>query len=181
MKKEVIKIKGMHCASCAMTIEGIVTGLPGVKSAQVNFATETLLVGFDENLISQNKIREAVKSIGYDLFLPEEIGHQAHQNIQDQAGKKEFSAEGGKEFLSLKVLGMDSPHCAMVVEQAIKTLPGIEKTDSNYSNLMVKIVFDPKKTTEKQIQEVIKDAGYELIKETAESGDLLEKEKHERE
>ena len=44
MVKGVFKIKGMHCASCAMNIQKAVLKLPGVKSAQVNFGSETALI-----------------------------------------------------------------------------------------------------------------------------------------
>ncbi len=161
MKKEIFKIKGMHCASCAMTIERVVSKLPGVKVTQVNFAAETLLTEFDENQVSPKDLKEAVNSVGYKVLAPE--------------------VPEGREFLALKVIGMDSPHCAMVVEKAIKTLPGIEKVEVDYSNSRAKVVFDPQKVNEKQIEKVIDDSGYEAIQETSEAQDLLEREKQERE
>ena len=165
MKKEILKIQGMHCASCAMTIEKVVSKLPGVKVAQVNFAAETLLAEFDENQASLKDLKEAVNSVGYKLLIPE---------IREE--KLET-----KEFLALKVIGMDSPHCAMIVEKAIKTLPGIEKAEVDYSNARVKVVFDPRKINKKQIEKVIDDSGYEAIQETSEAQDLLEQEKQGRE
>ncbi|MBI4136273.1 MAG: heavy metal translocating P-type ATPase [Candidatus Vogelbacteria bacterium] len=86
-----------------------------------------------------------------------------------------------KDFLALKVIGLDSPHCAMIVEKAIKTLPGIEKVEIDYSNSRAKVVFDPGKVNEREIEKVIDDAGYEAIRETSEAGDLLAREKQERE
>ena len=52
MKKEIFKISGMHCASCAATIEKAILKLPEVKTAQVNFAAETLLAEFDEKKVN---------------------------------------------------------------------------------------------------------------------------------
>ncbi len=161
MKKEVFKISGMHCASCARTIELAVLKLPGIKSAQVNFAAQTLLVEFDEEKVSPRDMAKTISEVGYQLSASE--------------GKEE------KTFLALKIIGMDSPHCAMIVEKAIKTLPGIEKVEVDYNNARAKILFEPEKITEKQIEKVIKDAGYEPIRETSEAQDLLEKEKQEHE
>jgi len=45
-------------------------------------------------------------------------------------------------ILNLKILGMDSAHCAMIVKQAIKTLPGVEKVEVDYNNAQAKIVFN---------------------------------------
>lgn len=173
MKKEIFKIVGMHCASCAETIEQVISKLRGVKSAGVNFAAETLLVEFDENKISAKDFKKAVFDSGYDLIVPEEA--RGKITLQEESG---FS---GREILTFKVIGMGSPHCAMIVEKAVKTLPGIEKIDVDFNNLRAKIVFDPAKVGEEKIKEVIGDAGYEAIKEAAEEKDVLEKEKEERE
>ena len=74
MKKEIFKISGMHCASCAMTIEKAVSKLPGIKVAQVNFAAETLLTEFDESQVSPKDLKEAINSVGYKLLMPEVEG-----------------------------------------------------------------------------------------------------------
>lgn len=160
MKKEIFKISGMHCASCARTIERAILDLIGVSLAQVNFASETLLVEFDEEKVNPDDLKKKVLDLGYQLLVPE---------------------EENKEFLALKVIGMDSPHCAMVVEKAIKTLSGIEKIEVDFNNARAKVVFDPKKVTDKEIEKVIDDAGYEAVRETSEAQDILEKEKQERE
>ena len=177
MKKEMYKIQGMHCASCAMTIEKAVLKLPGVKIAQVNFAAETLLAEFDENQVLPKDLREAANSVGYKLLIPESSIVSLLPKVLDGHSK----TIDGKEFLALRVIGMDSPHCAMVVEKAIKTLPGIEKVEVDYNNARAKVVFDSKKVAEEQIEKVIDDSGYEAIRETSEAQDLLEQEKRERE
>ena len=69
MKKEILKIQGMHCASCAMIIEKAVLKLPGVKVAQVNFAAETLLAEFDEDKGSPKDLMGVVNSVGYKLTV----------------------------------------------------------------------------------------------------------------
>ena len=37
-----LKIGGMDCGSCALTLEQALRGLPGVTAVKVNFTTETL-------------------------------------------------------------------------------------------------------------------------------------------
>ena len=41
-----IGIKGMHCASCAVNIEKALQKEPGVKSANVNYATEKAYIEY---------------------------------------------------------------------------------------------------------------------------------------
>ncbi len=185
MEKTILKISGMHCASCAMTIEKAVLKLPGVKVAQVNFAAETLLVEFDENQVSPKDLKEAINSVGYKLLIPEvqEEKFETKEKVitEGEEEKKEMFEKSNRDFLALRVIGMDSPHCAMVVEKAIKTLPGIEKVEVDYNNARVKVVFDPSKISEQEIEKVIDDSGYEAVRETSEAQDLLEREKQERE
>src|SRR3989344_438215 len=69
MKKETYKIKGMHCASCAGTIERVLLKMAGVRSVSVNFASESALVEFDENIVSESDLVKAVESVGYELDI----------------------------------------------------------------------------------------------------------------
>ena len=181
----------MHCASCAGKIEKAVSKTDGVISAQVNFASESLLAEFDETKISPQDMGKIVGDLGYKLLIPQsKQSHGQHAThsmpaiVADKPSNADAAAD--KEFLSLHVLGMESSHCALIVEKAVKTLPGVEKIDVDFSNERAKIVFDPQKTTIEQIKQVIMDAGYESIPETSTSNvsgaqDVLEQEKNERE
>src|SRR3989344_7585609 len=91
MKKEVFKIHGMHCASCASNIERAVSDLVGVKTAQVNFGAETLLVEYDEAKITVQGIAKAVSGVGYKLLIPE-----ARDILEQEKSERE------KELKSLK-------------------------------------------------------------------------------
>ncbi len=69
MKKEVFKIKGMHCAGCAGTIERALLKTAGVRSASVNFASESALIEFDEQVVAEPNLAKAVQSVGYKLLI----------------------------------------------------------------------------------------------------------------
>jgi len=141
----------MHCASCVKTIEQALLKTDGVSSASVNFASESALIEFDESVVSDKKLAEILKSIGYTLGVPET--------------ESDTISKDGMKFLSLKVIGMGSPHCAGVVGKAIKSLPGIDSVDINFSNSTAKVSFNSHEVTEEKIITVITDAGYKPIKE----------------
>ena len=82
MKKETYKIFGMHCASCALTIEKALKQVPGVKNASVNFASEKVTVE-KENGAAFGMLEEAVKKHGYKLI---NLAHQEHR--MDSPGVK---------------------------------------------------------------------------------------------
>ncbi len=62
----------MTCASCAVSAESMIKAQVGVISASVNFSSETVTVEYLPNIITVEKIRDAVRSIGYDLFIEQE-------------------------------------------------------------------------------------------------------------
>src|SRR5271163_5325406 len=63
-KIERFRIRGMHCANCATTIENAVAPIPGMIEAHVNFAAETLTARVNDNLIAGD-IEAKVASAGY--------------------------------------------------------------------------------------------------------------------
>ncbi len=69
MKKETFKIHGIHCASCVATIEQALKKAGGVHSVSVNFASESALIEFDENTVSEQDLAKAVGSVGYHLEI----------------------------------------------------------------------------------------------------------------
>ena len=167
------KVKGMHCASCVATIERVLSKTTGVHRASANFASESALIEFDENILSESELAETVKSVGYQLIVKNDKAVPSPKNG--------LAGDGNTETISIKVLGMDSPHCAMVVQGAIKKLSGIKNTDVDFSNQRAKVVFDPSLSNINEIFKVITDAGYKPIKEEKESEDILDQEKIERE
>src|SRR3990172_8835303 len=88
MKKTNLKIAGMHCASCAVTIEKNLKKLQGVKSASVNYATETASVEHEHGL-PKEKIKETVSNLGYSAFETQD--HQAEEHLEHEHHAEEKS------------------------------------------------------------------------------------------
>ncbi|WP_125152986.1 heavy-metal-associated domain-containing protein [Clostridium rectalis] len=70
-EKEIkLKVKGMMCPHCELTVKKAITSIEGVKKAKVSYIRKSAVVvlkeGFD---IPVNILIEAVKSIGYDVFI----------------------------------------------------------------------------------------------------------------
>jgi Cu+-exporting ATPase len=58
-------ISGMHCSSCAGLIERQLKKVPGVNTANVNFAAEKATVVFDPSLTKIDDLVKAVEKAGY--------------------------------------------------------------------------------------------------------------------
>jgi Cu+-exporting ATPase len=73
MSKVTLSLHGMHCASCASSIESITRSMSGVTSSNVNYAIAQAVIEFDEKKLSVATIQQKIKDIGYEASLPEEI------------------------------------------------------------------------------------------------------------
>ncbi len=73
MKKEMYAIVGMHCASCAITIERALKKIKGVIEASVSYGAEKATVGYDPATTGPDVLAKVVKSIGYTLEIPPDI------------------------------------------------------------------------------------------------------------
>jgi len=67
MVKEILKISGMHCASCAANIENALRKEKGVLSVNVNFASEKLYLEYEEKIATPEKINGLLKNLGYKV------------------------------------------------------------------------------------------------------------------
>ena len=69
--KTTFPVLHMTCASCAISVESVLKAQPGVVAAAVNFAGATVQVEYLPGATTAEMLRQAVQSIGYDLFLEE--------------------------------------------------------------------------------------------------------------
>ncbi len=138
--KATLKIKGMHCASCAASIESSIKRLEGVSKAAVNFATEKAYVEYDPEKTTPQALEQAVMDAGYDT-------------VREKATS-----------LNLKVIGMDNAHCVGTVESALRGVKGVLSSQL-FANERAIISFDPALTSSEAIKKAIRDAGYTPVEE----------------
>ncbi|WP_252243449.1 heavy metal translocating P-type ATPase [Clostridium sp. ZBS14] len=140
MQKKSFKINGMTCSACANRVERVVGKLDGIEKSNVNFATETLSVEFDENKLQDKDIEEKVVKAGYSV----------KKNIK---------------IYNLKVEGMTCSACANRVERVTKKLQGVQESNINFATEKLTIVVDEDVTGYSDIKTAVEKAGYKLEKE----------------
>jgi len=94
MKIAKFLITGMHCVNCARTIEKKVGNISGVAKAEVNFASETLMVEFDPQKVKTEDIVAAVEAAGY----------KASQYEEEKNKNKEVELERQKTLLVISAI-----------------------------------------------------------------------------
>ena len=134
------KISGMTCSACANRIEKVVSKMEGVKDANVNFATETLTVNYDDKAITKLDIEEKVEKIGFKI----------QKNIQSH---------------NYKIEGMTCSACANRVEKVTKKMSGVENAVVNFATEKLSISYDADVINFGDIKAKVEKAGYKLIRE----------------
>jgi len=98
LKTKTFLLKGMSCTSCGLSIESILRSSEGVKEANVNFASNTVLISYDSSVTDENKLQHAVMGIGYELIIPSkenmyhDDGHDHEDHHHDDSLKYKLVA-----------------------------------------------------------------------------------------
>lgn len=83
-----LQLVGMTCAACALKIEKTLNKLPGVSTANVNFAMETAHVEYNPVEVSVSDMQKRVEKLGYKAVPKQEQGDPAEQRQQDLSKQK---------------------------------------------------------------------------------------------
>lgn len=81
--KEKFKVTGMTCSACSSRVEKTVCKLPGTRQVSVNLLTGTMQVDFDEQVLDDGTIIEAVEKSGYGAFADKDLGAASKQRETD--------------------------------------------------------------------------------------------------
>lgn len=145
LKKQMLNIEGMHCASCVSAVEKSLKKTEGVEDASVNLATESASVSFDEERVTDEDLKQAVEQAGYEV------------------------ADSETQTRTLKVEGMHCASCVNTVEDWLVRLDGVLEANVNLATEMVKVTYQGDLTLD-DFEQAVESAGYTLLKEETSSG-----------
>ncbi len=105
-----LDIEGMTSATCVKTIEDALGRLPGIASAQVNFATNAAFVDYSESSVTPAEMVRAIRAVGYGAAVAGEGGPKEDSSVREARHWRRLLWASG--LLSLPLL------VAMVLEMA---------------------------------------------------------------
>jgi Cu+-exporting ATPase len=149
--KKTLGIKGMHCAACAASIEKSLAKVEGVSRANVNFATEKAYVEYDPEKTSAGSLNEAVEKAGYGVTEEQEIGGPRLDKV------------------TFSLIGMHCASCAAAIEGSLNGLVGVSKATVNFATEKAYVEYDPEQVTMQSLEQAVRDAGYDVVKEESQS------------
>lgn len=91
MKKYVLKVKGMHCASCSVLIDRLVAKQPGIISIKTSYGSEKTAIEYDESKTDLVKVDDLIHKLGYDLIRPDEYGGSPQEEEEKEKRQIEES------------------------------------------------------------------------------------------
>jgi Cu+-exporting ATPase len=136
IKTATMPVTGLTCVNCASIIDTNVKKMPGVNSANVDFASEKLTVSFDPDVVNEKNIVDAVKRIGYGVAT----------------GKVE-----------LPIVGMQDNTDALTLEKLIAKLDGVLHASVGYGNERATIEYIPGMTSIAGLAAAIRKSGFDIV------------------
>ena len=82
--KEIYPVEGMSCASCAMSIQNVLSAQEGIKSAVVNLAMEKVVVEYEPLVITPARMEKVVDGIGYKLITDKTVKEDEQENTMNR-------------------------------------------------------------------------------------------------
>ncbi len=94
-----LQLIGMYCAACAAKIEKVVSRMPGVSVANVNFAMETARVEYNPAEVSLGDIQQRVEKLGYQAVSKRET-------LDQEGHRKEAITKQKRKLLISAILSL---------------------------------------------------------------------------
>ncbi|PIN23727.1 Cation transport ATPase [Handroanthus impetiginosus] len=131
-----IRIQGLTCISCSMTLEYYLVAMHGVQKALVALSNEQVEVHYDPRILTHNQILEAIEDIGFEGILI--------SNGEDIRCK-----------IHLQVEGLQTENLITMIKNSLKALPGVQEIDFEPELGKLTIFYDPDLTGPRDFIETI--------------------------
>jgi Cu+-exporting ATPase len=117
----------------------------GVQDATVNLATGKALVAYDAERVRLDDIRSKVVDLGYEVL---DVNPLRPVDVRRT---------------TLFVGGMTCAACVRRVENALKDVPGVREASVNLASSRATVTHHPLEVSPEQLQQALKDTGYQFL------------------
>ncbi|WVZ77486.1 hypothetical protein U9M48_025345 [Paspalum notatum var. saurae] len=138
-RKVMFTVRGISCASCAVSIETVVASLKGVESIQVSPLQGQAVVQYRPEETDARTIKIAIEDLNFEV---------------DELQEQEIAV------CRLRIKGMACTSCSESVERALQMVPGVKKAAVGLALEEAKVHYDPNVTSRDLIVEAVEDAGF---------------------
>src|SRR5699024_4388862 len=144
-----LNISGMTCAACSSRVERVLNKMDDVE-AQVNLATESARVTYDDQSIKPDDIVEKIQKIGYDVEIERE---------------------------DFDITGMTCAACSNRIERVLQKMPGVDQAAVNLTTETATVSYYTGMIDDADIVRKVKELGYEATAQQSKEEKQSNKEK----
>lgn len=103
--KEKFDVTGMTCSACSSRVEKCVSKLEGIQSVSVNLLTNSMQAEYDENILSERQIIDAVVKAGYGASPKSEHSADAARSGRTAGSQRgENPAQQQMEHMKMRLI-----------------------------------------------------------------------------
>ena len=143
IKKIILPVTGMTCASCAATIEKGLSKLPGVSRVNVNLASEKASIEYDPSKVDTKALMDTISDVGYGVAV---------------------------EKTTFSVGGMTCASCVASIEKALVKVPGVISANVNLASEKATVQYLRDKASMTDFRRAVEGAGYSIRAEVSAEG-----------
>ena len=66
--KKVLNVEGMSCSHCVKAVKDEVSEINGVSNIEVSLEDKTVSVEYDDDLVTEKMLSDAIEEAGYELI-----------------------------------------------------------------------------------------------------------------
>ncbi|KAE7995903.1 hypothetical protein FH972_000665 [Carpinus fangiana] len=148
MRRVQVSISGMTCAACSNSVEAALKSVNGVLRASVALLQNKADVVFDQSLVKDEDIKNAIEDAGFEAEIlpePSNSGTKPHGTLLGQ----------------FTIGGMTCAACVNSVEGILRNLPGVKRAVVALATSLGEVEYDPTVISKDDIVNAIEDAGFE--------------------
>ena len=130
-----LPVKGMTCAACVAHVQKALGKVAGVKSVNVNLATEKASLWFETEVPIASLV-DAVRDTGYEVPT---------------------------DTITLAIGGMTCASCVAHVQKALGKVPGVLQANVNLATEKAAVTYVAGAVDTSTLREAVREAGYEVV------------------
>ncbi|XP_030056304.1 copper-transporting ATPase 2 isoform X2 [Microcaecilia unicolor] len=180
-------VKGMHCKSCVLNIEGNISDLPGVQSVRVSLENENAIVHLNPDIMTPASLKEAIEALppgDFKVSLPLALEENHRLPTSDNLSSSALSHAVEKNFEKerqsttciavIRIGGMTCNSCVLSIEGMISQRKGVHLITVSLADGTGTVHYDPTTTDAEELRAAVEDMGFEasLITDATSSDQL---------
>ena len=146
IKKIILPVTGMTCASCVATIEKGLSKMPGVSNVNVNLASEKASIEYDPSKVDTKALMDTISDVGYGVAV---------------------------EKTTFSVGGMTCASCVASIEKALVKVPGVISVNVNLATEKATVEYLEGEVSMTDFKRAVEGAGYSIRAEVSAEGDVV--------